>query len=206
MERTNKPENTPKTPASKSKLFTAHNLAMMASLVAMQIILSRFLGIQVSDTLRISFESIPVVLAGLWLGPLCGGLVGFIADTIGTMISGYIWFPPLALNPIMEGVVAGLFARYFIRDGLGRSRDSWKVALTALTTGLLNAFVVGLVGSTLYSIMIMGNATAFPVLLWTNLLTRLGAKPLTIAVNVVLVTVVNRAVYKPVVSHILRRA
>lgn len=75
-----------------------------------------------------------------------------------------------------------------------------------LTTGLLNAFVVGLVGSTLYSIMIMGNATAFPVLLWTNLLTRLGAKPLTIAVNVVLVTVVNRAVYKPVVSHILRRA
>ena len=43
--------------------------------------------------------------------------------------------------------------------------------------GLLNAFVVGLVGSTLYSIMIMGNATAFPVLLWTNLLTRLGAKP-----------------------------
>lgn len=192
--------------ASLNKTFSTQNLVLMAVLAAMQIILARFLGLQVSDTLRISFESIPVVLAGLWLGPLCGGLVGFIADTVGTILSGLTWFPPLALNPIMEGVVAGVCARYFIRDSLGDPSKLWKVSLTALLTGLLNAFAVGLVGSTLYSIMVMGNSTAFQVLLWTNLLTRLGTKPWTIAVNVLVVSVVHRAVYRPVVRRMVSRA
>jgi len=52
----------------------------------------------------------------------------------------------------------------------------------------------------------VGNTTPFNVLLWTNLLQRLATKPLTIIVNTVVVTVVNRAVYKPVVSHILSKA
>lgn len=190
----------------RNQVFSTHNLVMMAALAAMQIILSRFLGIQVSDTLRLSFESIPVVLAGLWLGPVCGGIVGFVADTIGTLISGLSWFPPLALNPIMEGVVAGLLAKYFIRSDIGESRGAWKVALTAVITGILNAFVVGLIGSTLFSIMVMGNTTAFPVLLWMNLLQRITTKPLTIAVNALAVVVVNRTVYKPVVRRIVSRA
>ena len=190
----------------RNQVFSTHNLVMMAALAAMQIILSRFLGIQVSDTLRLSFESIPVVLAGLWLGPLAGGIVGFVADTIGTMLSGYTWFPPLALNPIMEGVVAGLLAKYFIRGDIGESRGAWKVALTAVITGILNAFVVGLIGSTLFSIMIMENTTAFPVLLGANLLQRLPTKPVTIAVNALAVAVVNRAVYKPVVRSIVSGA
>lgn len=190
----------------RNQVFSTHNLVMMAALAAMQIILARFLGIQVSDTLRLSFESIPVVLAGLWLGPLAGGIVGFVADTIGTMLSGYTWFPPLALNPIMEGVVAGLLAKYFIRGDIGESRGAWKVALTAVITGILNAFVVGLIGSTLFSIMIMENTTAFPVLLGANLLQRLPTKPVTIAVNALAVAVVNRAVYKPVVRRIVSGA
>ena len=190
----------------RNQVFSTHNLVMMAALAAMQIILSRFLGIQVSDTLRLSFESIPVVLAGLWLGPLAGGIVGFVADTIGTMLSGLTWFPPLALNPIMEGVVAGLLARYFIRGDIGESRGTWKVALTAVITGILNAFVVGLIGSTLFSIMIMENTTAFPVLLGANLLQRLPTKPVTIAGNALAVAVVNRAVYKPVVRRIVSGA
>lgn len=190
----------------RNQIFSTHNLVMMAALAAMQIILSRFLGIQVSDTLRLSFESIPVVLAGLWLGPVCGGIVGFVADTVGTLISGLSWFPPLALNPIMEGVVAGLLARYFIRGDIGESRGAWKVTLTAVITGILNAFVVGLIGSTLFSIMVMGNTTAFPVLLWTNLVQRITTKPLTIAVNALAVAVVNRTVYKPVVRRMVSRA
>lgn len=190
----------------RNHVFSTHNLVMMAVLAAMQIVLARFVGLQVSDTLRLSFESIPVVLAGLWLGPLCGGIVGFVADTIGTLISGYLWFPPLALNPVMEGVVAGLMARYFIKSDIASAHGIWKVALTAALTGVLNAFVVGLIGSTLYSIMIMGNTTAFPILLWSNLLQRLTTKPLTIAVNVIAVIVINRTVYKPVIRQIVSRA
>ena len=88
MERNQEPNQSTK---PKSKLFTPHNLALMSALIAMQIILARFLSIQVSDTLRISFESIPVILAGMWLGPIPGAIVAVVADFLGTARGFRLW-------------------------------------------------------------------------------------------------------------------
>ena len=190
----------------KTLPFSTRNLVMMAALVAIQIILARFFSIQ-TDTLRVSFESIPVILAGMWLGPLCGAIVAVVADILGTIIQGYgAWFPPLVLGPLSLGILSGVSTKYIFRSSLAETRDTWKVAATVAVVGILNSFLFGLIGSTLYSIIMVGNTTPFNVLLWTNLLQRLATKPLTIVVNTVVVTVVNRAVYKPVVSHILSRA
>ena len=200
-------QETNKAVKPKSKLFTPHNLVLMAALTAMQIILARFLSIQVSDTLRISFESIPVILAGMWLGPIPGAIVAVVADFLGTILSGYgTWFPPLVLGPLSVGILSGVSTKYIFRSPLAETRDTWKVAVIVVTVGILNSFVFGLIGSTMYSILVAGNTTAFPVLMWTNLIQRLATKPLTIAVNAVAVTIVNRAVYKPVVRQILSRA
>lgn len=201
-------QTTEKTPKSKSKLLTTRNLVMMAALIAMQIILARFLSIQASDTLRISFESIPVILAGMWLGPIPGAIVAVLADFLGTVLSGYgTWFPPLVLGPLAVGVLSGVSTKYIFRSPLAETKDTWKVAAIAVAVGLLNSFVFGLIGSTLYScIMVKQDMTIFWILLGTNFLQRLATKPLTIAVNAVVVTIVNRAVYKPVVSHILSKA
>ena len=205
--KTKQNQQEPSQKPARSKLFTTRNLVMMAALIAMQIILARFLSIQVSDTLRISFESIPVILAGMWLGPIPGAIVAVVADFLGTILSGYgTWFPPLVLGPLSVGILSGLSTKYLFRSPLAETRDTWKVAAIVIVVGILNSFVFGLVCSTLYSILVAGNTTAFPVLLWTNLLQRLATKPLTIAVNAVAVTIVNRAVYKPVVSHILSKA
>ena len=197
---------TTKSPLKKT--FSTRNLVMMAALIAMQIILARFLSIQASDTLRISFESIPVILAGMWLGPIPGAIVAVLADFLGTILSGYgTWFPPLVLGPLSVGILSGVSTKYIFRSPLAETRDTWKVALIVVVVGILNSFVFGLVGSTLYScIMVKQDTTIFWVLLGTNFLQRLATKPLTIAVNAVAVTIVNRAVYKPVVSHILSRA
>ena len=200
-------ERNPKQKTSLKKAFSTQNLVMMAALIAMQIILARFLGIQVSDTLRVSFESIPVILAGMWLGPIPGAIVAVLSDLLGTILSGYgTWFPPLVLGPLSVGILSGVSTKYIFRSPLAETRDTWKVAAIVVVVGLLNSFVFGLIGSPLYSIMVAGNTTAFPVLLWTNLIQRLATKPLTIAVNALAVTIINRAVYKPVVSHILSRA
>ena len=201
-------ERNPYQKASLKKTFSTQNLVMMAALIAMQIILARFLSIQVSDTLRISFESIPVILAGMWLGPIPGAIVAVIADLLGTILSGYgTWFPPLVLGPLSVGVLSGLSTKYLFRSPLAETRDTWKVAAIVVAVGLLNSFVFGLIGSTLYScIMVRQDTTVFWILLGTNFVQRLATKPLTIAVNAAAVTVINRAVYKPVVSHILSRA
>ena len=105
------------------------------------------------------------------------------------------------------GIISGLSTKYIFRSPLAETRDTWKVAAIVIVVGILNSFVFGLVGSTLYScIMVKQDTTIFWVLLGTNFLQRLATKPLTIAVNAVAVTIVNRAVYKPVVSHILSKA
>lgn len=201
-------ERNPNQKTSLKKTFSTQNLVMMAALIAMQIILARFLSIQASDTLRISFESIPVILAGMWLGPIPGAIVAVIADFLGTILSGYgTWFPPLVLGPLAVGVLSGISTKYIFRSPLAETKDTWKVAAIAVVVGILNSFVFGLVGSTLYScIMVKQDITIFWILLGTNFIQRLATKPLTIAVNAVVVTIVNRAVYKPVVSHLLSRA
>lgn len=191
---------------NQNGIFSTRNLILMAALIAMQIILARFLSIQASDILRISFESVPIVLAGMWLGPLSGAIVALIADILGTVLSGYgIWFPPIALGPILVGVISGLSTKYVFRSDLSSTRDSWKVILTVVVAGIVNSFLVGTVTTTMYSIIVMGNTNAFSVLLWTNFLGRLTTKPVTILVNAILVAVVNRAVYRPVIRPIVHR-
>ena len=56
--------------------FSPKRLAIMAMFIALQIILARFVGLQLSEGLRISFEAIPVLLSSLWLGPVAGAIVG----------------------------------------------------------------------------------------------------------------------------------
>lgn len=192
---------------NQNGIFSTRNLILMAALIAMQIILARFLSIQASDILRISFESVPIVLAGMWLGPLSGAIVALIADILGTVLSGYgIWFPPIALGPVLVGVISGLSTKYVFHSDLSSTRESWKVVVTVLVAGIVNSFLVGTVTTTMYSIMVMGNTNAFSVLLWTNFLGRLTTKPVTILVNALLVAVVNRAVYRPVIRPIVHRA
>ncbi len=191
----------------RNHVFSVRNVAMMAALVAMQIILARFLSIQASDTLRVSFESIPVILAGMWLGPVSGALVALIADILGTIISGYgVWFPPIALGPVMVAVISGLSTKYIFKSDLTAARDTWKVLVTVIVAGILNSFVIGTITTSLYSIIIMGNTKAFGALLVYNLGQRLVSKPLTIAVDAVLTVIVNKAVYKPVIQRIVSRA
>lgn len=192
---------------NQNGIFSTRNLILMAALIAMQIILARFLSIQVSDILRISFESVPVILAGMWLGPLSGAIVALVADILGTIIHGYgVWFPPIALGPILVGVISGLSTKYVFRSDLSSTRESWKVIVTVLVAGIVNSFLIGTVTTTMYSIIVMGNTNAFSVLLWSNFLGRLASKPVAILVNAVLVAVVNRAVYRPVIRPIVHRA
>lgn len=192
---------------NQNGIFSTRNLILMAALIAMQIILARFLSIQVSDILRISFESVPVILAGMWLGPLSGAIVALVADILGTIIHGYgVWFPPIALGPILVGVISGLSTKYVFRSDLSSTRESWKVVATVLVAGIVNSFLITTVTTTMYSIIVMGNTNAFSVLLWSNFLGRLASKPVPILVNAVLVAVVNRAVYRPVIRPIVHRA
>lgn len=187
----------------RNHVFSVRNLVMMALLVAIQIILARYLSIQ-SETFRISFETIPLALAGMWLGPLSGIIVAFVADLLGTLLSGIgVPFMPLSLGPMFFAWFCGVSAKYVFRSSLAETRDAWKVLLTTLLAGVLNSLVIGVATFTWYQIAVMGTEGSFWTLAWINFLSRLVTKPLTIVVSALLVFVINRAAYRPVISRIV---
>ena len=187
----------------RNHVFSVRNIVMMALLVAIQIILARYLSIQ-SETFRISFETIPLALAGMWLGPLSGIIVAFVADLLGTLLSGIgVPFMPLSLGPMFFAWFCGVSAKYVFRSSLAETRDAWKVLLTTLLAGVLNSLVIGVATFTWYQIAVMGTEGSFWTLAWINFLSRLVTKPLTIVVSALLVFVINRAAYRPVISRIV---
>lgn len=192
---------------NQNSIFSTRNLVLMAVLIAIQIVLARYLAVQVNENLRISFETIPLALAGMWLGPLAGVLVAWISDFLGVIIYGYgVYFPPISLGPMAFALICGLSTKYVFRSSLSENRDAWKAALTVVVASIVNTFGIGLVTTTLYQMIIVGKDGTFAVLAAANLAQRLTTKPLTIVVVTAVVVLINRAVYRPVVAKIMERA
>jgi len=90
------------------KSFGAKRLAACAMLAAVSVVLARFIIPMPNATTRFSVEAAPVILAGLLMGPLPGALVGFVADVVGCLFSGYGYNPVFSLPPVLIGLCAGL--------------------------------------------------------------------------------------------------
>lgn len=87
-------------------------LCLAALLAAMSLLLGKFLQIPTpfSDIVRISFENLPVILAGMLLGPLAGAMTGVVADLVGCAAYGYAINPLITLGAGAVGLVSGLVA------------------------------------------------------------------------------------------------
>ncbi len=189
----------------RNHVFSVGNLVMMALLVAIQIILARYLSIQ-SEMFRVSFETIPLALAGMWMGPLAGVIVALVSDILGTVLSGIgLYFPPLSLGPAAFAFLCGVSTKYIFRSSLAETKDGWKVILVTILAGIINSFVVGVAAFVWYQMAVMGTSGTFWGLAAAQFVSRLATKPLTIAVSAILVFAINRAAYRPVISRIVSR-
>jgi ECF transporter S component (folate family) len=79
----------------------------MALLIAMHLVLTRVLVIDLG-AYRISVGSVCTILAGLWLGPVAGGVCGLCADIIGCFMKGYAVNPFITVAAILWGVLPAL--------------------------------------------------------------------------------------------------
>lgn len=90
-------------------VFNTRTLVTLAILVAMEIVLSRFLSISAWNT-KIGFSFIPVAVAAMLYGPVAGGLVGALGDFVGAVLFPIgAYFPGFTLTAFLTGVVFGLF-------------------------------------------------------------------------------------------------
>ena len=104
--------NQKNTPASSPKRMTARVLAHCALLAAISVVLARLIIPMPNVSTRFSLEAAPIFLSGALFGPLAGGLVGFTADAVGCLFSGYGYNPIFCLPPILYGVFGGVFRRW----------------------------------------------------------------------------------------------
>lgn len=114
-------------------IMATKTLAYCALLAALSVVLARLIIPMPNASTRFSIEAVPIYIAGMLFGPLAGGLVGFCADFVGTLFSGYGFNPLFCVPPILYGVCGGLF-RYFLAN---------KTSIPRLLVGFLPPIVFG---------------------------------------------------------------
>jgi len=114
----------------------------MALLAALCAVFKAFMSFQFSfagiKTVEASLAPVPVMLAGIFFGPLAGGMVGFAGETagffMGIQVGGYN--PLISLGMALFGIIAGLF---YIRI---KSDPVWKqISLTAVGLICVSAYI-----------------------------------------------------------------
>ena len=96
----------------KKQTWNVKTLVFMALLIAMHLVLTRVLVIDLG-AYRISVGSVTTILAGLWLGPIAGGVCGLCADIIGCFMKGYAVNPFITVAAILWGVLPALAGPLF---------------------------------------------------------------------------------------------
>jgi len=83
-------------------------IVVIALLIALEIILTRFLVIQ-TPTMRLSLGFVPIALMAIMYGPIYAGIGAVLADIIGTsFFSPLTLFPGFTLTAALIGIVYGL--------------------------------------------------------------------------------------------------
>lgn len=89
--------------------FNTKTLTILGLLVAVEIVLSRFLSISAWN-IKIGFSFVPIALAAILYGPLAGGLVAAVGDFLGAVLFPIgPYFPGFTFTAFLTGMVFGLF-------------------------------------------------------------------------------------------------
>jgi ECF transporter S component (folate family) len=124
------------------KKFNIHTLIIMALLAALGAVFSAFLSVELNftgvKTVEVSLAPLPVMLAGIFFGPLAGGIVGFVADTAGFFMGVQMgaYNPIFSITMALFGVIAGLF---YLRS---KKNTIWKVTGAAITAQVVCSVVL----------------------------------------------------------------
>ena len=97
--------------------YTTKMLVTLALLAAIGVVLARFIVPMPNPYMRFSIEAVPFIVAGILYGPVPGALVGFVADFVGCLFSGYGYNPVFAVPPVLIGLCAGLHASAAVQEG-----------------------------------------------------------------------------------------
>ncbi len=132
--------------SSSSPLKDPKVLVLLSLLAALSILFGKYLAIPGGDVLRFSFENLPILLAGLHLGPIAGVLVGVVADLLGCLMVGYAINPLVTLGAAMIGLAGGILPRILPK----RLPVFVRLAISVAIAHLLGSVAIKTIGLAAY--------------------------------------------------------
>ncbi|HZJ76228.1 MAG TPA: folate family ECF transporter S component [Oscillospiraceae bacterium] len=140
---------------ANNKLST-RALVLAAIFAAMNIILTRAGVIMLFGGLvRLSFGKIPLILSGLFLGPLAGAFAGLVGDVLGVIINSHgapMIHPGFTLSSVLTGAVPGIIVVL--------SRKNRSSLFNVITSNIVVLILVNLLLDTLWLSQMYGNPYA----------------------------------------------
>ncbi len=118
-------------------------LCCLGILIAMQVVLARFLVIPVGEMMRFSTSFIPVVIAARLFGAIGGMAVYGIGDLVGAIVfpTGGAFFPGYTLTAALVGLMFGLFLRTAENEQTTLQLNI-RIILSVLCTQLVGSFLL----------------------------------------------------------------
>lgn len=136
-------------------------MVVLALLVAMEVVLNRFLSINTFGW-KIGFAFIPPTVAAILYGPVESAIVYALSDFIGAMLFPIgPYHPGFTVCAAVMGIVAGLFLnkRPFALFGSEREWSRIRFFPNVIVPVLINCLLIGLVVNTLWVSQLYGSKT-----------------------------------------------
>lgn len=159
-------------------------IILVASLLAMLIVLSRFLSVK-TPIMKISFAFLPTMLCAFWLGPKWTILLNVLGDLIGAMLfpTGAFFIGYTLSTAIAAAIYGGLLYR-------GYFGQKW-LTFRAIVATVLVAVIVNMGLNTLWTSITAGQA------FWPLLGTRIVKQLIMIPIHVGTFLIAERALRRP---------
>lgn len=167
-------------------------IILTAMLLAMLIILSRFLSIKTPIT-KISFAFIPTMLCAIWLGPKWTVLLNVLGDVIGATL-----FPtgPYFIGYTISTAIAGLIYGLLLYKKENDSYTEWEFIARVVISVVLVSVITNMGLNTLWVSITTGKA--FKVLFMTRIVKQL----IMIPVHIVVIIFIERVLREPFDKYI----
>ncbi len=128
-------------------------IVILGVLLAMEIVLSRFLSIS-TPVLKIGFNFVPIVVVAIAYGPLYSAILAGLGDFIGALLFPIgPYFPGFTLSAFITGLVFGIMLykhplkpwRKSEKEGAAKVMDYVRLAVSRWWRAVLGPVIIGIV-------------------------------------------------------------
>lgn len=138
------------------KKYDTRMINTLGALIAIEIVLSRFLSITAWNT-KIGFSFIPIAVAAILFGAAPAGIVAAVADFMGAILFPVgAYFPGFTLTAFLTGIVFGLC--------FGKRQTPGRI----LAAVAVNQLILGLLVNTLW-ISVLYSSPFLPLMMTRSL-------------------------------------